>query len=257
MTFKPASLLALLLAGAVAVPALAQTKQPIPVPAAPTDLTYNSLRAVQYCELWLFTGTPETGLGAVYYNTSDLNNRASKLDTCPPGMWAKVDPKGLAARYDILMAYKNGPRGWTMDSITLPVGPVETFDGVQARWMGEGKLPKGMAFKGEPPAYHEVESHRKSSMTFQKGKPVFILEDAQGTPYVMQAFSKSQGPFADLRGPQDSRSQVEAGCGLEVPGGHARQRLDDRDAQGLWWVVFDELGNAYDGCKEGACNFKP
>ena len=38
-------------------------------------------------------------------------------------------------------------------------------------------------------AYKPTQVHRKSVMTFEKGKPVFILDDPQGTPWVIQAFS--------------------------------------------------------------------
>lgn len=39
-------------------------------------------------------------------------------------------------------------------------------------------------------AYTPLQSHRKSSMTFKKGQPVFILDDPQGTPWVMQALGQ-------------------------------------------------------------------
>jgi len=53
-----------------------------------------------------------------------------------------VTVKSLESEYYVIAAHKNGPRGWTMDTITLPVGPVVEFDGIQTRWMGEGKLPQ-------------------------------------------------------------------------------------------------------------------
>ena len=133
-----ASLLAALLASVLVAPAFAADREPVPIPEKPADMTYESLRAVQYCEVWLFTGTPETGIAGVYYNTSALNNSVDKTDTCPADMWDKVTVAGLEAQYDVIGAYKNGPRGWTMDSITLPVGPVIAFDGIETRWMGEG-----------------------------------------------------------------------------------------------------------------------
>jgi hypothetical protein len=39
---------------ALAASAIAQSKQPVPAPSTPKDLTYKPLRAVQYCEVWLF-----------------------------------------------------------------------------------------------------------------------------------------------------------------------------------------------------------
>lgn len=118
--------------------------RPVPIPAQPESKTYLGLRGVVYCEVWLFKNTQDTITG-VYYNTSDLNNAADKTNTCPAALWDKVTVPSLEAQFDVLAAYRNGPRGWTMDIITLPVGPVETFDGLQARWMGQGLLPNGVS----------------------------------------------------------------------------------------------------------------
>jgi hypothetical protein len=43
---------------------------------------------------------------------------------------------------------------------------------------------------------------RKSTMTFESGKPVFILDDPQGTPWLMQA-------YADIIDPNLSYDQLE------------------------------------------------
>jgi len=173
---KRVYLMAFLAAGLMSLPASAADRKPIPVPDAPRDKTYTSLRDVQYCEVWLFRGTPDTGIAGVYFNTSDLNNSADKKDTCPSSLWDKVSVKSLESKFNVIAAYKNGPRGWTMDTLTIPVGPVETFDGIEARWMGEGKLPKGVSLKvAHMEPYQPLKSHRKSTFTFDKGKPVFNL----------------------------------------------------------------------------------
>lgn len=100
---------------------------------------------MQYCEVWLFVPQPNQSVFVDYYNTSDFNNEANKMDTCPASMWAKVSPEELKAKYDgVATVFKNGPRGWTMDWIDLPVGPVVGFDGLKTRWMGKGELPPEM-----------------------------------------------------------------------------------------------------------------
>jgi hypothetical protein len=105
-------------------------------------------------------------------------------------MWSKINSEGLKGQYQIGMAFKNGPRGWTMDEIHIPAGPVVDFDGLKSRWWGKGALPPEAAhMKPGELAYKSIQSHRKSSMTFHKGNPVFILDDPEGTPWVMQAYS--------------------------------------------------------------------
>jgi hypothetical protein len=246
-----------ILAAMAAARETAATK-PVPVPANPTEKTYTGLRGVIYCEVWLFTGGPETAIAGVYYNTSDLNNAADKMNTCPASMWDKVTVQSLEDQYDVLAAYKNGPRGWTMDTITLPAGPVETFDGIQTRWMGEGRLPKNVALtSAHMTPYAPLQSHRKSSMTFEKGKPVFILDDPEGTPWVMQAFGQIVDKTLTYDTLKDLGSKIKPPAGWKF-----RVAVPDKDLtistpQGYNWIVQDELQNTYDACKEGACNYQP
>jgi len=255
---KLGTLLVLASACLVAGPAAAADRKPIPTPAAPKEMTFRDLRAVQYCEVWLFKGTPEAGIAGVYFNSSALNNQADKMDTCPPGVWAKITVESVVASYDVIAAYKNGPRGWTMDTVTIPVGPVVNFEGLDTRWWGEGRLPKGASLKVahlEP--YQEVKSHRKSKFTFQKGKPLFILEDPSGTPWVMQAFGKIVDPSLSYDTLKDLGAKLKPPAGWKF-----RVAVLDKDLvlstpQGYNWIVQDELQNTYDACKEGACNVKP
>jgi hypothetical protein len=232
--------------------------RPVPVPRAPADMTYNGLRGVIYCEIWLFRLLPDEQVAGVYYNTSALNNAADPMNTCPASMWDKVTVPSLEAQFDVLAAYKNGPRGWTMDTITLPVGPVETFDGLQARWMGEGHLPKGASLAtAHMNPYAPLQSHRRSSMTFEKGKPVFILDDPQGTPWVMQAYGQLVDKTLTYDGLKDLAAKLKP-----APGWKYRVAVLDKDLtistpQGYNWIVQDELQNTYDACKEGACNVQP
>jgi hypothetical protein len=232
-------------------------RKPVPVPSPTTEMTFNSLRGVQYCEVWLIGGTPATGLTADYYNTSGVNDSANKAETCPPGSWAKVNAEALKTDYDIVSAYKNGPRGWTLDSIEISVGPVVTFEGVETRWWGKRELPRGIGTEQGPRLYNPLHSYRKSTMTFEKGKPVFIIDDPEGTPWVMKAWSMIAGPTPTY----DSLSKL--GNKLKLPGGWAfRVAMLPKDLtistlQGHAWIIQDELGNTYDACKEGASNYKP
>lgn len=246
-----------MLTAAAAARETPQTR-PIPIPANPQPMTYTGLRGVIYCEVWLFRNTPQNRIAGVYYNTSALNDAADPKNTCPAAMWDKVTVPALQAQFDVLAAYRNGPRGWTMDSITLPVGPVVDFAGLQARWMGQGLLPKGVSLAAaHMQPYSPLQSHRRSSMTFGKGKPVFILDDPQGTPWVMQAFGQLVDPtltYDRLAGLAQT---------LKPPAGWKfRVQVLDRDLtistpKGYNWIVQDELQNTYDACKDGACNFKP
>jgi len=116
-------------------------------------------------------------------------------DTCPAAVWGKVDAEALKEQYKVLGVFKNGPRGWANDWFELPVGTERNFDGLNARWMGEVQLPKDVDLKKKgSSAYKPTTVARKSEMGFAKGKPVFILDDPDGMPWVMQAYSNIVDP---------------------------------------------------------------
>lgn len=236
----------------------AQTRKPIPIPSEPNEMTFKSLRGVQYCEVWFFVPQEDKSLDVDYYNTSGLNDSQNKKDTCPSGAWSKINPEELKGQYEVGMVFKNGPRGWTMDSAHIPAGPVVDFDGLKSRWWGKGVLPPEAAnMKPGEMAYKFVQSHRKSSMTFDKGKPVFVLDDPEGTPWVMQAYSM----FVDTSVNYDTLKDL--GSKLKLPADWKyRVKVLDKDLtistpQGYNWITQDNLQNTYDACKEGACNFQP
>lgn len=236
----------------------AADRMPIPTPSDPEMMAFDGMRDVQYCEVWLFTGTPEEGIWGTYYNTSNLNNSADKMDTCPAAMWDKVSVDSLKATWDVLGAYKNGPRGFTFDEVEIPVGPVETFEGIEARWWGAGRLPKGVDLKvAHMTPYEELKSHRKSTFTFKAGQPLFILDDPEGTPWVMQAYSKILDKDLTYDGLKDLAAKLSPPEGWSYRVATPDQDLIISTPEGYNWIVQDELQNTYDACKEGACNIQP
>jgi len=83
-------------------------------------------------------------------------------------------------------------------------------------------------------------------MTFKKGQPVFILDDPQGTPWVMQAF----GQLFDTSLTYDTLKELGAKL-KPAPGWKFRVAVLDKDLtistpKGYNWIVQDELQNTYD-----------
>ena len=221
-------------------------------------MTFKSLRGVQYCEVWFFVPQADKSLDVDYYNTSNLNNSANNKDTCPSNAWSRVNPEEPKRQYEAGVVFENGPRGWTMDIIHIPAGPVVKFEGLKSRWWGEGVLLREAAhLKPGEMAYKSVPSHHKSSMTFKNGKPVFILDDPDGTPWVMSAYSM----FVDTSVNYDTHQDLSSKLKLPASG-KCRVKVLDKDLtisppQGYNWMNRDDLQNTYDACKEGACNFQP
>lgn len=221
---------------------------------------YDGLRAMRYCEVFLIGGDAITkDLKAVFYNTTDLNNKANPRDTCPADTWAKVDREALKKQYDVLGVFKNGPRGWANDWIDLPVGTQRDFNGLQARWYGVVQLPKNFG-KGSV-AYMPTTVARKSKMGFVKGQPVFMLISPDGMPWVMQAYSNIVDPTLSYAQLQNLGSKLKLAPGWKFQVKVIEQDLTIQAVNGLARIVQDDLENTYDACFEEAgqkaCSIKP
>jgi hypothetical protein len=185
------------------------------------------------------------------YNTTDLNNKANPKDTCPANLWAKVDPEALKKQYDVLGVFKNGPRGWLYDWYALPVGVERSFFGLQALWYMQIELPKDIKLgeKGSS-AYKPATGLRASTQGYAKGKPVFILDDPSGTPWIMQAYSQIVDPNLTY----DDLNTLDKKLKL-APGWKYRVKVLDQDLgigaiDGKARVVRDDLENTYNACFE-------
>lgn len=224
-------------------------------------MRFDNLNDYQYCEVFLIGGNPITkNLGAGVYNTTYLNNPGASKNSCTDEMWAKVDKEVLKKQFDVLGVFKNGPRFWMYDWIDLPVGSEHDFDGVNARWFATVHLPKEFGKKGAT-YYKPTTVERKSLQGYKKGQTVFILDDPDGTPWIMQAYSHIVDPelsYADLKA-LDKKLKL-------APGWKYRVKVLDKDLEvhaidSIAWIVQDDLENTYNACysKDGknACTYKP
>lgn len=148
----------------------------------------------RYCEIFLIGGRPfPKDLAAAFYNTTDRNNGAVTRDSCSDEIWATVDVDELKEQYNVLGVFKNGPRFWVYDWLELPVGAEREFGDVRARWMGGVKLPKDFGKEGST-FYNTTAVTRHSKQGYNKGTKVYILDDPEGTTWIMQAYSRIIDP---------------------------------------------------------------
>ena len=229
--------------------------------AAAKVMRFDNLSNVRYCEVFLIGGNPLTkDLSAGVYNTTDLNNKVNPHDTCPADMWAKVDPEALKKQYDVLGVFKNGPRFWMYDWIELPVGTQRDFNGLQARWMAHVQLPKEFGKTGST-FYKPTTVARKSKQGYAKGQTIFILDDPDGTPWIMQAYSLIVDPNLTYNDLQTLDKKLKL-----PPGWKYRVKVLDQDLtvgaiNGVARIVQDDLEGTYNACfeegNEKACTYKP
>ena len=220
---------------------------------------FSGLRGIQYCEVFLITVDPANdSLAADFFNTTGLNNSNPK-DTCPAAMWAKVNPEQLKEKHKVLGVFKNGPRGWGGDGLDRAAcrrGPdvrrtSRSMDGPRGAAQGRGAGQEGLD------SVQADAGHRKSTMTFEKGKPVFILDDPEGTPWVMQAFSKIVDPNLTYEQLADLATKLKPPAGWKYRVAKLDRDLTIRAVNGVAHIVQDELENTYDQCFSTACTYKP
>jgi hypothetical protein len=237
-----------------------QSQLPPDYASTASETTIGNLRGMRYCEILLTGGNPVAGdLYAEVFNTSELNNKAGRVDTCPAAIWGKVDAAALEKEYDLVRVFKNGPRVWAMDSMRLPVSPeVRNFSGLNTRWFMKVELPKadGPRTRAGIP-YRPATASRASEVTFLKGKPIFILEDTQGTRWVMQSYSMIVDRKLTFGG------LPKLGRKLKLPPGWTyRTKVLDQDLavraiNGVARIMQDDLQNTYEACLEGSCSSQP
>ena len=233
---------------------------PVPQDGAQAQLhRFTNLNNYRYCEIFLIGGNPFDLEGAVY-NTTELNIGADKRDSCPAEMWSKVDTKALKDEFHVLGVFKNGPRYWMYDWAETPIGNVKNLSGLQFRWINYVQLPSNMLERGST-FYKPTTVERKSHQGYAKGQTIFILDDPDGTPWIMQAYSLIVDPnlkYDDLK---------TLGTKLKLPPGwRYRFKVLDRDLEvhainGTARIVQDDLEDTYNACfTEGgelACTFQP
>ncbi len=177
-------------------------------------------------------------------------------------MWAKVDCEVQKKQYDVLGVFKNGPRFWMYDWIELPVGAQRDFNGLQARWMGHVKLPKGFSSheKGST-AYNPTTVERKSLQGYKKGQTLFILDGPDGTPWIMQAYSRIVDPNLTYEGLKTLDKKLKLPPDWKYLVKVLDQDLTIHAINGVARIVQDDLEGTYNACfEEGnqkACSFKP
>ena len=198
----------------------------------------DGLRGVRYCEVLLLTDDEE-GFSAAVWNTMGMSE-------CPPEQWEALDAAAIAQERGAVAALPNGPRYWTLDSITteLRAGAPETTFGEVAMFQA-ATVALGDELPSQTP-YTERSILRDTVFGFDAGSEVYELVAPDGTTYVMQSWAQvvdpelEEGDLAGLGG----RLDLPTGWGFQT------RTLDEpldvlSDDEGVAVVVQDELQNTY------------
>jgi len=224
-----------------------------------TEIKFDNLMGTRYTEILLVFGDAVTKkFTAGVYNTIGLNgaNPAGGGDSSPAAILDKIDMKKVKEDNDALSSIKNGARLWTVDHIGAKLGKERDFQGLKARWVMWFPIPDAIR-EGKDLSYSIMTAHRDTSMSIDKGSRVYILDDPQGTSFVMKSASLIKDPnqkFEDLK---------DLGSRLKLPEGWKfRTLVLDQDLvfmtdNGSTNITQDEIGNTYDRVGGPYSNFRP
>lgn len=217
-----------------------------------------NLRNVAWAEVILWCDDGGT------YNTISLND---PKDSAPEALFKKIDKAELVKKYQVKAVSTNpdlGRKFWTLDEFHAEGATiVRDFNGLKARYYGTvkpgpGGEPFDLSAAGIPKfMYKPMQFNRVSTIIFQKGKPVFLLEDPNGTTWINKAYQTGVDPTLTYEGMATLDKRLK-----QLPKGWKfRSVVIDYDlvikADGAQRIMWDELGNAYDALEPGMTNFKP
>jgi hypothetical protein len=149
----------------------------------------DNMHMTRFLEIYLAAPDPKTGeLIATCYNTmfNPQGIPASK-DTAPQKLVEGLDFEKMKAKYGVVGASLNGPKYWLPDWTDIEEGVTRTFNGIEATWVAQLDMGKETNANKISP-YTPQHIDRKSSLGWNKGTQVLLLDDPEGNTWIMKGF---------------------------------------------------------------------
>jgi hypothetical protein len=209
-------------------------------------MRFEDVRGQRYTEFFLIGGHAIIhDLNAGVYNTIGLNDPGATGDACPQVVLDKVDVEALKDEYNILGAFKNGPRLWTLDWVEVMVAKERDFDGLKARWVMWLDVPNEMR-KHLSVAYKQIHGKRDTQLGINAGSPVFLLDDPDGDTYCMKSARLIVDPNQTYDSLKDLGGRLKPASGRKFRTHVLEQDLILTADNGSVTITQDELGNTCD-----------
>ncbi len=241
----------LLLTATVATTAQAEIKIN-PGPQLGVTAVRDNARGTVWCEVIPVMGATPEALGHIY--------NSSPVDDCSVEKSDKLDTTKLAAEMNVPAVRLNTGRYWVFDRMTFfSAGEIVDFGGVKAQWAATMTL-QGMKNILDSKPYTPALITRDTEWLYRAGKPVYLLRTPEGITWVMQVYSKKVDKTLTLETLDQlgSKLQLPAGWTFETKVLDQDLALQPRWADGQAHIMWDNLGNAYQGCGyDKACAYIP
>jgi hypothetical protein len=178
----------------------------------------------------------ESGPEATVYNSFPLND-------CPAQLWERLDADAIAKDHGAVAALLNGPRYWLMSRIAKKAGtpqPTTSFGGIEMIEQATVQLSSN-----NPAPYSVNKVDRRAVFTFDAGRPVFELIDADDRRWVMQTWSQVADKNLTLDDLPGLASRLNPPPGWRYETRTLTEPLTVDTTQRQAHVTQDELTNSY------------
>ncbi|MEQ1718714.1 MAG: hypothetical protein ABL907_22465 [Hyphomicrobium sp.] len=221
---------------------------------------FDNMYQVRFIELFLAGREAKTGrMVAACFNTMYTSNPipASK-DTAPQALVQSLNMDKLRKDYGVVAVNLNGPKVWLPDWVEVAVGKEREFSGMQAGWVAQLELSDKGGI-GEDTPYQPMSIARTSKWAWNKGRRMVILDDPEGSPWVLKGFQLGLKP-------EKTYEEFLAAGGSQFkklpPGWKVRVKTLEEDLieipeTGVATIMTDEFMNVWDKTGPGMTNFKP
>ena len=222
----------------------------------------DNLNKVRYLEIMVFGGNGITGnLEANVYNTSLIAGfNGNEVKDSAPQAWAEgVNTDAIKKQFNALDVGINGPKLWMIDYFDIPLGADREFNGKTLPWCATLHLTKSEAKDMSKHPYKPTTIERKSKLGYNKGTTVFLIDDADGTTWIMKGFELGMKP----RWTYEEFAANPASKFKQLPAGWKfRTKVLDQDlilvpATGMATIMSDEFFDVYDKTGQGYSSYKP
>ena len=178
----------------------------------------------------------QSGPEATVYNSFPLND-------CPAELLSALDAESIARENGAVAALLNGPRYWLMSHIgKSAAGPQATksFGGIDMIEQATVQLSSS-----NPQPYSVNKVDRRAVFTFDAGRPVFELVDADGQRWVMQTWSQVVDKSLTLDDLAGLASRLNPPNGWRYETHTLSEPLTVDTTKTVAHVLQDELTNSY------------
>lgn len=225
------------------------------------SIRVENMHKVRFAEIFLAARSAKTGaLVAACYNTSLYPNAVPASRDTAPQAWAEgLDFEKMKKEFGVLGASFNGPKLWMPDWIEIQNGVARTFNGVKIPWCAQLNMGNNAGGVSESTPYKSITIARDSGIGWNKGTTALLLDDPEGTTWIMKGFQVGLKPKYTydefVAAGQSQFKKLPAGWKFRVK--KLEKDLVERPQGGVATIMPDEFFNMYDKTGPGMSNYTP